>query len=108
MENSIPGAGHTFAARAAAASLTPTAAQREEWSGMSQVQTIRAVSNLDDQGLAALADAFAAISAEVFSLARVTIAVTAEESAHTTMHAPLRDLLGALLSSATNSQPCEG
>ena len=96
MENSIPGAGHSFAARAAAASLTPTAAQREEWSGMSQVQTIRAVSNLDDNGLAALADAFAAISAEIFSRARVTVAVTTEESARTTMHSPLANLLAAL------------
>jgi len=34
MENSIPGAGHSFAARAAAATLTPTASLREEWRGM--------------------------------------------------------------------------
>jgi len=96
MENSIPGAGHSFAARAAAASLTPTAAQREEWSGMSQVQTIRAASNLDDNDLAALADAFAAISKEIFSRAHVTVAVTTEESARPTMHSPLTDLLAAL------------
>ena len=51
MENSIPGAGHSFAARAAAATLTPTASLREEWSGMTQVQTIQQASTLDDAGL---------------------------------------------------------
>jgi Zn-dependent M16 (insulinase) family peptidase len=96
LENSIPGAGHSFAARAAAASLTPTAAQREEWSGMSQVQTIRSASNLDESGLAALADAFAAIAEEVFSRARVIVAVTTEEAAQQTMHAPLAALLAEL------------
>ena len=96
MENSIPGAGHSFAARAAAASLTPTAAQREEWSGMSQTQLIRTASDLDEQGLVSLAGTFAAIAAQLFTPARVTVAVTAEESAHQTMHAPLTGLLAAL------------
>ena len=63
---------------------------------MSQIQTIRAASNLDDTGLAALAEAFAAISAEIFSRARLTVAVTTEESARTSMHAPLTDLLATL------------
>jgi len=96
MENSIPGAGHSFAARAAAASLTPTAAQREEWSGMSQTQIIRTASDLDESGLATLADTFAAIAAELFSRTRVTGAVTTEESARQTMHVPLTELLAAL------------
>ena len=96
MENSIPGAGHSFAARAAAASLTPAAAQREEWSGMSQTQIIRAASDLDEKGLSSLAGSFAAIAAELFTPVRATVAVTAEESAHQTMRAPLKGLLAAL------------
>jgi len=96
MENSIPGAGHSFAARAAAASLTPTAALREEWSGMTQAQLIRAASELDEPGLAALADLLVAIRTEVFGPARVTVAVTAEDPAHTTMAEPLAGLLASL------------
>jgi len=96
MENSIPGAGHSFAARAASASLTPSAAQREEWSGMSQIQIIRTASNLAESGLAALADTFAAIAAELFSRARITVAVTTEESAQRSMHRPLTGLFDAL------------
>jgi len=104
MENSIPGAGHSFAARAAAASLTPTAAQREEWSGMSQTQIIRTASDLDESGLATLADTFAAIAAELFTQTRVTSAVTTEESTRQTMHAPLAELLAALPGKALSGE----
>jgi hypothetical protein len=96
MENSIPGAGHSFAARSAAASLTPTAAMREEWSGMTQLQTIQAASDLDDQGLAGLAETFKTIAAELLVAIRTTVAVTAEEAAQESMTEPLNELLAAL------------
>ena len=96
MENSIPGSGHSFAARAAAASLTPIAALREEWSGMTQVQTIQHASSLDDPGMTELAESFKAIAAELLVATRVTVAVTAEETAQQSMAAPLAGLLAAL------------
>ncbi len=96
MENSIPGAGHSFAARAAAASLTPTAALREEWSGMTQTRIIQQASDLDDQGMAGLAKTFEAIAAELLVAARATAAITAEEAAHLSMTEPLAALLSAL------------
>ena len=63
---------------------------------MSQTQLIRTTSDLDESGLASLAGTFAAIAAELFTPARVTVSITAEESAHQTMHAPLMGLLAAL------------
>ena len=96
MENSIPGSGHSFAARAAAASLTPTAALREEWSGMTQTQLIQNASDLDDPGMFELAKTFKAIAAELLVAARTTAAVTAEEGAQQKMAAPLAVLLAAL------------
>jgi hypothetical protein len=96
VENSIPGAGHSFAARAAAASLTPSAALREAWSGMTQAQTIQHVSELDDQGMAELAETFKAIAAKLLVANRATVAITAEESAQQSMAAPLAGLLAAL------------
>jgi Zn-dependent M16 (insulinase) family peptidase len=96
MENSIPGAGHSFAARAAAASLTPTAALREEWSGMTQIRTIQQASELDDRGLADLAETFRAIAGELLTAVRATLAVTAEESALQSIAPPLAGLLAAL------------
>ena len=96
MENSIPGAGQSFAARAAAASLTPTAALREEWSGMTQTRIIQNTSSLDDAGLAALAETLKEIAAHLLTSTRATLAVTAEEPAQQSMAAPLAALLAAL------------
>ncbi len=96
MENSIPGAGHSFAARAAAAALTPVARLRETWAGMTQVLTIQQASQLDDQELSALAQSFHAIAAELMTSAAAAVAVTAEEPAHAGITAPLEGLLTAL------------
>lgn len=96
MENSIPGAGHSFAARAAAASLTPTAALREEWSGMSQVQIIQQASTRNDGELTELADIFKAIAAELFTSGRVTVAITAEQDAQQRIRPFLSGLLDSL------------
>jgi Zn-dependent M16 (insulinase) family peptidase len=96
MENSIPGAGHSFAARAAAATLTPTAHLREEWSGMTQVDTIQHVSTLDDAGIAELARTFKEIASSLFVSSQATVAITAEEPAQQNLQKPLEDLLAAL------------
>ncbi len=96
MENSIPGAGHSFAARSAAASLTPTASQREEWSGMTQAKIIREMTDLDDQGLAKLSRSFTAITEQLFNQENLSVAVTAEDSALKKMQATLVELLEAL------------
>ncbi len=82
MENSIPSSGHSYAARAAAANLTPTARQREEWSGMTQIQTIQTAAALDQPGLAALAGRFTEIARLLFTRGRMTAAVTAQAAAH--------------------------
>ncbi len=107
MENSIPGAGHSFAARAAAAALTPTAALREEWSGMTQVRVIQHASELDDRGLAELAESLRAIAGGLLTAARASLAVTAEEPALQSMATPLAGLLSALpnTSGATENAP---
>lgn len=96
MENSIPGAGHTFAARAAAASLTPSARQREEWNGMTQIQFIRHASQLDERGLAELSEIFTRISKELFIKAQVKVAMTSEVKALATFESPLNSILTAL------------
>ena len=76
MENSIPSGGHSFAARAAAAGLTPTARLREEWAGMSQIRLIQAAAALDQKGLAELAEKFARIGRCLFHQERLSAAVT--------------------------------
>jgi hypothetical protein len=96
LENSIPGAGHSYAARAAAAGLTPTARLREEWSGMSQVRLVQTAAGYDQAGLAALAKTFAAIAGHLFTRKKTAAAVTAQPGALPGLAAPLAALLGAL------------
>jgi len=96
LENSIPGSGHSYAARAAAAGLTPTARLREEWAGMSQVRLIQQAAALDQNGLAELADQFRSIAALLLTARRAAAAVTAEPAALASMASPLAALLAAL------------
>ena len=96
MENSIPGSGHSYAARAAAAALTPAAHLREEWAGMSQIRLIQQAAGSNDAALGELAGRFSAIAAQLLTADRVAAAVTAEATAHAGMTAPLAALLGAL------------
>lgn len=105
MENSVPSSGHSYASRAAAAALTPTASQREEWSGMSQLRLIQEAAALDDHGLAELAGKFAAIAAQLLTAERLAVAVTAEAAAHAGMAAPLAALLAALPRGGTGEAP---
>jgi Zn-dependent M16 (insulinase) family peptidase len=96
MENSIPGSGHSYAARAAAAALTPAARLREEWAGMSQIRLIQQAAGSDAGALEELAGRFHAIAVQLLTADRVAAAVTAEAAAHAGMTAPLAALLGAL------------
>jgi Zn-dependent M16 (insulinase) family peptidase len=96
MENSVPGAGHSFAARCAASGLTPAAAIREEWNGMTQLQTIQSLSSLDDQGIAEFAAILTGISQQIFTRDRLSLAITAEEAALNSMRPPLQGLLDNL------------
>jgi presequence protease len=105
LENAIPGAGHTYAARAAAASLTPTAAQREEWNGLTQTQFIRRTSHLDDPGLKELAEIMATLAKRIFTTARLAAAVTAEPEALESMPAALRALLESLPAGTDGDRP---
>ncbi|MBW2476859.1 MAG: insulinase family protein [Deltaproteobacteria bacterium] len=102
MENSIPGAGHTFASRAAAESLTPAAHLREAWSGMSQVKRIRQASVYENSQLTSLADNFKRIAQNILVRHRTTIALTAEPKSHDAFQQNLKDLLNSLPENATH------
>lgn len=96
MENSIPGAGHSFAARAAAASLTPAAAQREVFGGMTQTNIIRHIADLDNQQMEELSHSFSAITRQLFCKSNLSLGMTAEESALNKIQSPLETLLQTL------------
>ncbi len=92
LENSVPQSGHTYAARTAAACLTPIARLREKWSGLTQVALIRKFAGQQPEELQPLADSLAQISRQLFCTAQLQTAVTVEGS----NFAPFRESLGEL------------
>lgn len=77
LENSIVTAGHSYAARAAAAHLTAAARQREEWGGISLLRRVRSLCG-DAERLSRFAEELAAISAGLVDGSTLTLGVTAE------------------------------
>ncbi|BCR05851.1 metalloprotease [Desulfuromonas versatilis] len=81
LENSIPGAGHSYAARSAASGLTVGGRLREMWSGLDQVRLVKQSAALDQSGLDQLADRFAAIAGQLLCRQRISCALTGEKPA---------------------------
>jgi hypothetical protein len=89
LENSIPGSGHSYAARAAAGRLTPAGRLREAWGGLSLIRFVRSLGTRKPEELAELAERMQAIAAILFAREHLACAVTSEERAF----APVRDAL---------------
>jgi len=102
-ENSIPGSGHLFAARAGAAKLSPASALREQWTGISLLHLIRRLTALDDDSLKAEAEKFGLIATYLINRARMTCAITAEEKTFDTTTPHLESFLAKLPSVANGA-----
>ncbi|TFG89549.1 MAG: peptidase M16, partial [Gemmatimonadales bacterium] len=81
MENSIPGSGHSYAARAAASSLTPAAGRRELWAGLEQFRLVRALAEKPAAELDQLAGQLQHLAQLLFATPR-GLAITAEGKNH--------------------------
>ncbi|MFO7577752.1 MAG: insulinase family protein, partial [Pelovirga sp.] len=93
LENSVPQSGHTYAARMAAAGLSPAGQLREQWSGLSQIALVRELAARPVDQLAGLAAMMDSIAHDLFQQARLQVAITVEEA-----HFPrFRTALDALL-----------
>lgn len=97
MENSIPGSGHSYAARAAAAGLTPAGSQREEWGGLQQIRLVRSVAAQEKEELEKTAALLRQLGEILLQRRRFRGAVTAEPQAFETIRSPLGNLLDALV-----------
>ena len=78
LENSVPQSGHTYAARTAAACMTPVAQLREQWSGLSQFALIRSLAAQKPEELQGLSEVLAKIAAKLFNRAWLQTAVIVE------------------------------
>jgi hypothetical protein len=88
LENSIVTAGHSYAARAAAAHLTVAARQREEWGGISLLQRVRSLAG-DAETLSGFAGELTAITASLVDAATLRLGVTAEAGSFAAIDAPM-------------------
>ena len=79
LENSIPGSGHSYAARSAAGGLTPAARLREAWSGLEQLQLIKSLAAKTPEELAGFAQSMAEMAAQLLCRRRLSCAVTGEQ-----------------------------
>ena len=93
LENSVPHAGHTYAARTAAASLSAAGRRREQWSGLSQVALVRELAARPMAELEPLAGLFRQLAEQLFSRAALQAALIVDEE-----HIPVcREALQGLL-----------
>jgi hypothetical protein len=79
MENSIPSSGHSFAAQAGAAALTPAASRRELWGGLAQLQHIKQLAALPKDELKHTAEMLTRLQQQLFERSNMRAAITAEE-----------------------------
>lgn len=105
LENSIPGSGHSYAARYAAASLTPAAAQREQWGGISLLRQIRKLSEGDDQELAALSARLKRLAESLAGTEQLASVLTCEEEHRDTLIRPITPFIEKFSASGQSSAP---
>ncbi len=78
LENAIPGSGHSYAARHAAARLTPAAELREHWNGISLLRRIRELLDGPAEALAAWAAGMAETGRRLLQANRLQCALVTE------------------------------
>ncbi len=96
LENSVPHSGHTYAARAAAACLSPGARLREGWNGLSQVALVRKLAAKGAAELEELAAIFADMARRLFVQSGLQTAVTVERQHFAAFENPLDELIRQL------------
>lgn len=96
LENSIPSAGHSYAARAAAASLSPAARLRETWSGLELIALAKKAAELKDDALEEFAARMQTIAGELLRRNHLSCAVVAEERHFEELRPALGTFLGSI------------
>lgn len=104
LANSVPSSGHSYAARAAAAYLTPAARLRELWSGLEQVALMQQLATRSDEELKKTAASLQAMAKCLFRRGRLQCLLTAEAKAFDAFRTPVQLLLAQLPSDAEPSK----
>ncbi|MDW7709729.1 MAG: insulinase family protein [Deferrisomatales bacterium] len=105
LENSLPAMGHRYAARAAAATLTPGAQLRESWSGVEYIRFVRGLAGKRPEELGPAAGQLAAIAGALPCRERMACAVTGEARAFPQAREAVAPFLSALRTGSPPAQP---
>lgn len=96
LENSVPRAGHRYAAGRAARYLTLGGYLREEWRGIEQIRRMKAMASGTEGDRGALAEKLLAIAGHLVHSSGLRVAVTAEEGRFPEIEAALAGLIGRI------------
>ncbi len=96
LDNSIPGSGHSYAARGAARGLTAGARLRDEWAGLTQIQFVRRIAACKPEELSETAEKLKTIGKMLLHRNGIRCAVTAEKSSFPGIEGALSPFLEAL------------
>lgn len=96
LENSVPQAGHSYAARHAAAGLSAAGRLREEWSGLTYIALVRKLAATPAGELTGLAEILKSIAEALFHRAHLTLAVAVEEKNFPAFDKAVQNLLDDL------------
>jgi len=105
LDNSITGSGHSYAARAAAARLTPGGALRESWAGLTQIRQARRLAALEPAALREVAADLQALAGTLFGRATLACGLTGEEEQLPSFSRHLAGYLESLPAGAGDRHP---
>lgn len=108
LENAIPGSGHSYAARYAAASLTPAARLREQWSGISLLRSIRGLTDGNREELGNFASRLKDLAQTLGKTAHPACALTCEVRDMQAFYNPLESFLQRFSSSPNSKTASAG
>ncbi len=104
LENSIPGAGHSYANRSAASGLTPAARLREMWNGLEQVRLIKQLAEKTPDQLDGFAARMKTLAGLLLQKNNFDCAITAEETSFPSITPALESFFASVPSgTAANS-----
>jgi len=100
LENSVPQAGHRYAAGRAARYLTPGANLREEWRGIEQIRRMKSLAAGSEGDRKALAKKLQAFASKLIRASGVRVAVTAGEDRFEEIRETLDELIRPMMARA--------
>ena len=96
LENGVPGSGHSYAARSAAAALSTCGRLREEWGGLHLVQQVKELAARKPEELADFAEQMGRLAELLLCRSRLRCALTAEEQTFAVINTSLQQFFAAL------------